>query len=357
MTSMTSFNPLRIYFSIHQELFYATKMNYTVENQLAEMLKEFQSRSKAKAIPLLGGYLLILLFLFVGNCLTLLVMLLNRRMRTIPNMFVASLALSDLLLGLCSSVPFGVPALVTSHWLFNDTACQFQGYVSIILVLASIHTLVLMAVNRYYKIVKPAKYQRYFTKKKTLIMILVSWFSSFCAPLPFVLSGGKMVFHPAKFFCYYSIANTNMYYGSPLYIGVPTCVIIYCYLRIFTTVRNHNRNVHLPGNPISSVNVEEVKVARTIFVVVVFFNLCWIPVLTVNVLDNVFQRWIFPTDVYIFYTLLGTFSSAVNPLIYGVMNKSFRTNYLKVLRCAYCRSQAAVRPLVLGGQASTMTFA
>ena len=322
-------------------------MPNSTENQLAEMLKEFQSRSKAKAILLLSGYLLILLFLFVGNCLTLLVMLLNPRMRTIPNMLVASLAFSDVLLGLCSSVPFGIPALVTSHWLFNDTACQFQGYVSIMLVVASIHTLVLMAVNRYYRIVKPAKYRRYFTKKKTLIMILVSWFSSFCAPLPHVLSGRKMVFHPAKFFCYLGIENSaSIHYGNPLYIGVPTCVIVYCYFRIFTTVRSHNRNAHLPNNPISSVHVEEVKVARTIFVVVVFFNLCWIPVLTVNVLDYLFQRWIFPTEIYIVYTLLATLSSAVNPLIYGVMNKSFRTNYLKVLRCTYYRSQVVVGPLV-----------
>ena len=320
-------------------------MNYTLENQLAEMLKEFQSRSQAKAALVLGLYVLILLLLFLGNSLTLLVMLLNRRMRTIPNMFVASLAVSDVLLGLCSSVPFGIPALVTSHWLFNDTACQFQGYVSIMLVVASIQTLVLMAVNRYYRIVKPAKYQRYFTKKKTLIMILVSWFSSSCALLPFVLSGGKIVFHPAKFFCYFGIESTYMYYGSPLYIGVPTCVIIYCYLRIFSTVRNHNRNVHLPGNPISLVNVEDVKVARTIFLVVVFFNLCWIPILTVNVLDDVFQRWIFPTEVYILNSFLGTLSSAVNPLLYGVMNKSFRTNYLKLLRCTYCRSQVVVGPL------------
>ena len=34
-------------------------MNYTAENQLAEMLKELQSRNKAKAILLLGGYVLI----------------------------------------------------------------------------------------------------------------------------------------------------------------------------------------------------------------------------------------------------------------------------------------------------------
>ena len=273
-------------------------MNYTAENQLAEMLKELQSRNKAKTIMLLRGYVLILLFLFVGNCLTLLVMLLNRRMRTIPNMFVASLAVSDLLLGLCSLVPFGIPVLVTSYWLFNDTACQFQGYITIALVAASIHTLVLMAVNRYYRIVKPTKYRRYFTKKKTLIMILVSWFSSFCTPLPHVLSGRKMVFHPAKFICSFGIeSRASTHFGYPLYIGVPTCVIIYCYLRIFSTVRNHNRNVHLPNNPMSSVNVEEIKVVRTIFLVVVCFNLCWIPVLTVNVLDHAFKKWIFPTEV------------------------------------------------------------
>ena len=38
-----------------------------------------------------------LLFVFVGNCLTLLVILLNRRMRAVPNLLVASLAVSDLL--------------------------------------------------------------------------------------------------------------------------------------------------------------------------------------------------------------------------------------------------------------------
>ena len=74
------------------------KMDST-EDQLAEMLREFKSRRKAKVIVESGLYVLIVFFLFVGNFLTLLVMLLNRRMRTIANMFVASLAVSDLLLG------------------------------------------------------------------------------------------------------------------------------------------------------------------------------------------------------------------------------------------------------------------
>ena len=170
---------------------------------MAEMSREFKSRSKTKVILESGLYVLIVLFLFVGNCLTLLVMMLNRRMRTIPNMFVASLAVSDLLIGVFSVAPLSIPTLVTSHWPFNDTTCQFQGYVVGMLAAASIHTLVLMAVNRYYRIVKPTKYRRYFTKKKTLIIILVSWLYSICAPLIYVLSGNQIVFLPSKFFCFF----------------------------------------------------------------------------------------------------------------------------------------------------------
>ena len=303
---------------------------------MAQMSREFKSRSKTKVILESGLYVLIVLFLFVGNCLTLLVMMLNRRMRTIPNMFVASLAVSDLLIGVFSVAPLSIPILVTSHWPFN---CQFQGYVVGMLAGASIHTLVLMAVNRYYRIVKPTKYRRYFTKKKTLIIILVSWLYSICAPLIFVLSGNKIVFLPSKFFCFFPIKKgAFVAYGIPLYIGIPTCVIVYCYFRIFTTVRNHNySNFRLPGNPISSVNVEEVKVARTLLIIVVFFNLCWVPILTIDFVDKISQRYNFPSEVYVAYTFLATISSALNPLIYGVMNKSFRRNYLKVLRCTISR--------------------
>ena len=183
----------------------------STEDQLAEMLREFKSRGKAKVIVESGLYALIVLFLFVGNFLTLLVMMLNRRMRTIANMFVASLAVSDLLLGVFLAAPLGIPKLVTSHWPFNDTTCQFEGYLTIALGFASIHTLVLMAVNRYYRIVKPTKYRHYFTKKKTLIMILVTWFYSICAPLIYVLLGNKMVFHPSKFLCCIPIKKVHFW--------------------------------------------------------------------------------------------------------------------------------------------------
>ena len=219
----------------------------SIGKQVAELLREFNSRSKAKVILESALYVLIVLFLFVGNSLTLLVILLNRRMRTIPNMLVASLAVSDLFIGVFRADPLAIPTLVTSHWPFNDTTCQFQGYLASALCCASIHTLVLMAVNRYHRIVKPTKYRRYFTKKKTLTMILVTWFSCLCAPQIYVLLGNKMVFHPSKFFSCIPIKNSAfLAYGIPLYIGISTPVIIYSYLRIFSTVRQFvlDSNLH-----------------------------------------------------------------------------------------------------------------
>ena len=42
-----------------------------------------------------------------------------------------------------------------------------------------------------------------------------------------------------------------------------------------------------------------------------FFNLSWIQVLTIDLVDTIFQGWIFHSDVYIsyalFFTVSGTF--------------------------------------------------
>ena len=201
-----------------------------------------------------------------------------------------------------------------------------------------------MAVNRYFRIVRPAKYRRFFTKKKTTIMIFVSWFYSMCIPLPYFIGGFKMVFHPSKFLCYLQIERREFtVYGEIAYVAIPTCVIFYCYMRIFKTVRSHNNNFQPSRTATSTVNVEEIKVARTLFLILVFFNLCWTPVLLVDIIDTVS----FPREVYVTYSFLATLNSALNPLLYGVLNKNFRKEYLKILRCSYCRLQAIVAPVFI----------
>lgn len=120
----------------------------STENHLKSMLKELKSRSKGNVILESGLLLCILLFLFVGNFTdftTLLVMVLNRRIRTVTNLFVASLAISDFCLGALFLFSLGLPTLATSQWPFSDLTCQYQGYVVISLVFPSTQSLALMA--------------------------------------------------------------------------------------------------------------------------------------------------------------------------------------------------------------------
>ena len=309
------------------------------------MFTELQSRTKVKVVLESGFFALILLTLLVGNSITLLVIALNRRMRTFPaNMLVASLAISDFSMGALTCF-LGLTTLATSQYPFSDTACQYQGYMAVTLAVASMQTLALMAVNRYFRIVNPAKYRRYFTKKKTIIMILISWFYSMWAPLPYILYGNKMVFHPSKFFCYLQIdSGPFTAFLVTVYVGFPTCVIFYCYFKIYKNVRNHNNNFQSAWGGNNTVNVEEIKVARMLFVIVVFFNLCWTPVLLIDIVDTILGRWTFPREAYVAYSFLGTISSALNPMIYGVLNKNFQNEYLKILRCSYCRLKMTVEP-------------
>ena len=310
-------------------------------------MKELKSRSKATIVLESGFFALILVILLVGNSITLLVIALNRRMRTIPaNMLVASLATSHFSLGALSCF-LGLTALATSQYPFNDTTCQYQGFIAITLAVASTQNLALMAVNRYFRIVSPAKYRRYFTKKKTTVMIVASWMNSMWAPLPYLLSGHKMVFHPSKFFCYIQIdCGPFTAFLVTVYVGFPTCVIFYCYLKIYQNVRNHNINFQGAWVGNNAVNVEEIKVARTLFVIVIFFTFCWTPVLVIDIVDTMLGRWAFPREAYVAYSFLATISSAVNPMIYGVLNKNFQQGYLKVLHCSCCHLQSTVEPFI-----------
>lgn len=326
------------------------------KKQLDDMLKDLKSRSKLEVILELGIFALVLSLLLIGNTFTLLIIGLNKRMRTIPNMFVASLAVSDFCVGAFTACPLGIPTLATSQWPFSDAVCQYQGYMAVSLAVASIQTLALMALNRYFRVVNRIKYRRLFTKRKTVFMMLGSWFYSMGAPLLYLLSEHKMIFHPSKMICFLHIdSGAFTVLLVTLYIGLPTFVIFGCYLKILKTVRRHNNNFQTLGAGNRTVNVEEVKITWTLFVIVVFFSLCWTPVLLIDIVDTVSGNWIFPREAYVSYIFLATLSNALNPFIYGVMNRNFRREYRKVLFCREWRS-TKVKPLKVKGGANVVAM-
>lgn len=72
-------------------------------------------------------YIIILLLAIIGNALVILTLIQNRRMRTITNVFLLNLAISDILLGvLC--MPITLIGTLLRDFVFGEIMCKLLPY-------------------------------------------------------------------------------------------------------------------------------------------------------------------------------------------------------------------------------------
>ncbi|CAM1299527.1 HRH1 (predicted) [Pycnogonum litorale] len=92
-------------------------------------------------------------------------------------MFIMSLAVSDLIVGLCV-MPISSAYAISGEWKFGLFLCQFWLNVDYTASTASILNLLILSFDRYWSIKSPLKYLRRRTKKRATIMLAIVWFSS-----------------------------------------------------------------------------------------------------------------------------------------------------------------------------------
>lgn len=288
---------------------------------------ELKNRGVVLVVCETTAYLLTLSLGITGNLFVLLSVYGNTQLRAIPNYFIASLAISDLLLPLLCA-PQSITAVIFGRWSFNQDVCQEQGYFVTMLSCATLQILTLTAINRFYHIVRTRHYQRIFTKKKTIIMISLSFSFASLEPLPHLLSGRRYHFHPAKLhvFCFQttetSFANLLVY----VFVGVQTFTLIICYFIVFKKIRTYQQNLQINMHPSSSndcITHRDIKTTKILFITVVGFLACWTLIAIIDLVDTFRGDVTFPRQVYFLYLILGTLSGVINPLVYGVLNKNF----------------------------------
>ncbi|KAH9373653.1 hypothetical protein HPB48_011401 [Haemaphysalis longicornis] len=81
----------------------------------------------ADLILRIGLYSVIFVFAVVGNVLVLVTLVQNKRMRTVTNVFLVNLAVSDLLLGVFC-MPFTLIGSVLRNFVFGELMCKFIPY-------------------------------------------------------------------------------------------------------------------------------------------------------------------------------------------------------------------------------------
>lgn len=129
-------------------------------------------------------YVLIFLLSVFGNLLIILVLMLNKRMRTVTNSFLLSLAVSDLMIGIFC-MPFTLIPNILEDFIFGASMCKIVTYFMGISVSISTFSLVAIAIERYSAICNPLKSRVWQTRSHAYRVIAATWVLSLLIMIPY----------------------------------------------------------------------------------------------------------------------------------------------------------------------------
>lgn len=326
----------------------------------------------------LTGCLLSLLILWtlLGNILVCSAVLRFRHLRTkVTNIFIVSLALSDLFVAVLV-MPWKAVAEVAGYWPFG-TFCNIWVAFDIMCSTASILNLCIISVDRYWAISSPFRYERKMTQRVAFVMISITWtLSVLISFIPVQLnwhkaSGDDAAGHsPASQQmdenCDSSLSREYAISSSLISFYIPVAIMIVTYTRIYRIAQIQIRRIasleraaeHAQScrtnriecqhhNTLKTSIKRETKVLKTLSVIMGVFVCCWLPFFVLNCMVPFCDRP--PTDqdaglpcvsetTFDVFVWFGWTNSSLNPIIYA-FNAEFRKAFASLLGChRFCSS-------------------
>lgn len=146
--------------------------------------KPFPSGYSQLSIVLLAFFLTcVIILVVVGNLLVCIAIATEKSLKPVQNWFIASLAVSDLLLGLII-MPFSLARELMGYWMFGHVWCEIHAALDVLLCTASINSLFLISLDRYWSITQAVKYLKKRTPSRAAMMIAFVWIFSAIVSLP-----------------------------------------------------------------------------------------------------------------------------------------------------------------------------
>ena len=301
------------------------------------------------------AYCLILVLSLVGNSSIGIIVYRTQTMRKPINYFVTNMAMSDLLYSIFL-FPSNTALLYTERsWLvgggFGQALCNFSPFLSDTSTIASIQSLVLIAVDRFGAVFFPLR-SPLITPRLCPFFILATWVIAMAYHSPYLFVH-KLVEYQGKLTCKMlwketfgdSSSLANYFLARFIvFFYLPIVLLAMLYSKIFVKLRSQAH----PGE--QSTNAEEQRTRRNNSVlkmaiaIVLGFVICGVP-FTVSVLLQVFawNRSI-PCSAahYVTFTrFLAYTNCAINPLICFTFSSNYRQGLKKLI---HCFSSAAVLP-------------
>lgn len=310
--------------------------------------------------------ILIMIVTFLGNFMVCLTVYLHRRLRSVTNYFIVSLAVSDLLVSLLS-LPFRInQTLDNGTWCLGYNLCATWIIVDLICSCASICNLAAISVDRYIAIVHPFRYHSLMTTTVGWIVIGIVWtYSVAWAGLSSLnwTEPGEPPFMPESVCAkrdkiFYTVVTVFAFY-------LPLTIVVVMYGFVLRVAMNQARAVAslqpVNGNRSgrgrrSSINiVKELKAAKTLAIVIGAFTICWFPFFTFLLISLWNLKLLQPPQIseQAVLGLRGTFlyvlpiiNSTLNPIIYALFNREFRMAFLRLLQRTFCGQSTSSHTVV-----------
>ncbi|XP_061943102.1 tyramine receptor 1 [Apis cerana] len=341
-------------------------------------------------LVLAGLFTMLIIVTIVGNTLVIAAVITTRRLRSVTNCFVSSLAAADLLVGLAVMPPAVLLQLTGGTWELGPMLCDSWVSLDILLCTASILSLCAISIDRYLAVTQPLIYSRRRRSKRLAgLMIVAVWVLAGAITSPPLLGCFPRATNRDIKKCSYNMDSSYVIFSAMGSFFLPMLVMLYVYGRISCVIASRHRNLEATESenvrPRRNVLIEraksirarktecvtnsvtcdrpsdeaepsstskksgivrshqqscinrvarETKTAGTLAVVVGGFVACWLPFFILYLATPFVP--VEPPDILMpALTWLGWINSAINPFIYAFYSADFRLAFWR-LTCRKC---------------------
>ncbi|KAJ9595789.1 hypothetical protein L9F63_013033, partial [Diploptera punctata] len=316
---------------------------------------EYVYRPETYIVPILFAFIFIIGV--VGNGTLVLIFIRHRNMRNVPNIYIFSLALGDLLV-IITCVPFTSTVYTVETWPYGERICKLSECIKDISIGVSVFTLTALSADRFFAIVDPMR--KLHTggggrkaTKYTIVSAAAIWILAIICALPaaiasyirfFTINENKTigVCYPYKEEWGEVYAESMVIAKFIIYYAIPLIIISFFYLLMARHLILSTRNMpgEMQGQP-RQVRARK-KVAKMVLAFVIIFAICFFP-------QHVFMLWFysdqeqaqkkFNTFWHVFRIIgfcLSFINSCINPIALYCVSGTFRKHFNRYLLCICC---------------------
>uniref|UniRef100_A0A8C1QPN8 Chemokine (C motif) receptor 1a, duplicate 1 n=2 Tax=Cyprinus carpio TaxID=7962 RepID=A0A8C1QPN8_CYPCA len=301
--------------------------NMTDENTTFQYDTDYNDELCRKEVVVKVGSFVIPIFFIavivlscIGNILVLVILALYESLKSLTNVFILNLAVSDLLF------TFGLPFWASYYiwgWIFGDVGCKAVKFFFYVGFYSSVLFLTLMTVQRYMAVVHPlSDWERC---RGLSISPFIVWILSATVAMLNSLHSQVMT-ESDNLYCEYGSVEwkSGIVYFQNAFFFTAFVIMGYCYGRMLRTITNSRTN-------------KRHKTVRLIFCIAMVFFIGWAPYNIVMFLKNLTGYPFTDCDVsigleYAYYAcrMLAFTHCCLNPVFYVFVGVKFR-NHLKMI--------------------------